>query len=52
MQPGAGPIAPTLACLGGIREIVDQFTGWSPNSRSTSPGVFVETLVSTILCGC
>lgn len=52
LHPGAAPIAISLARLAGIRETVDQFTGWSPDSKSTSPGILVETLVSAVLCGC
>jgi transposase len=52
LHPGAAPIALSLARLAGIRETIDQFTGWSPNSRSTSPGILAETLVAAILCGC
>jgi transposase len=52
LQPGAAPIALSLARLAGIREIVDQFTGWSPNCRSTSPGILAESLTAAILCGC
>jgi transposase len=52
LHPGAAPVALSLARLAGIRETVDQFTGWSPNNRSTSPGILAETLVSAILCGC
>jgi transposase len=52
LHPGAMPIALSLARLAGIRETVDQFTGWSPNSRSTSPGILAESLVTAILCGC
>ncbi len=52
LHTGAAPIALSLARLAGIREIVDQFTGWSPNNRSTSPGILAETLTAAILCGC
>jgi transposase len=52
LHSGAAPIALSLARLAGVREIVEQFTGWSPNSRSTSPGILAETLVAAILCGC
>jgi transposase len=52
LNSGAAPIAMSLARLAGIRETVDQFTGWSPNNRSTSPGILTETLVAAILCGC
>jgi len=52
LHSGAAPIALSLARLAGIRDIVDQFTGWSPNNRSTSPGILAETLISAILCGC
>jgi transposase len=52
LHPGAAPVALSLARLAGIRETIDQFTGWSPNSRSTSPGILAETLVTAILCGC
>jgi len=52
LHSGAAPIALSLARLAGVREIVDQFTGWSPNSRSTSPGILAETLTAAILCGC
>jgi transposase len=52
LNPGAAPVALSLARLAGIREIVDQFTGWSPNSRSTSPGILAESLTAAILCGC
>jgi transposase len=52
LHPGAMPIALSLARLAGIRAIVDQFTGWSPNSRSSSPGILAETLTTAILCGC
>jgi transposase len=52
LHPGAAPVALSLARLAGIRETVDQFTGWSPNSRLTSPGILAETLVTAILCGC
>jgi hypothetical protein len=41
-----------LARLAGIREIVEQITGWSPNSRSTSPGILAESLTAAIICGC
>jgi transposase len=52
LHPGAAPVALSLARLAGIRETVDQFTGWSPDSRSTSPGILAESLVAAILCGC
>ena len=52
LHSGAAPIALSLARLAGVREIVAQFTGWSPNSRSTSPGILAETLTAAILCGC
>jgi transposase len=52
LHPGAAPVALSLARLAGIRETVDQFTWRSPDSRSTSPGILAETLVTAILCGC
>ncbi|MDR1481909.1 MAG: IS1634 family transposase [Synergistaceae bacterium] len=52
LNPGAAPVALSLARLAGIRETVDQFTGWSPNDRSTSPGILAESLVAAIICGC
>jgi len=52
LHSGAAPIALSLARLAGIREIIDQITGWSPNNKSTSPGILVETLAAAILCGC
>jgi transposase len=52
LNSGAAPVALSLARLAGIRETVDQITGWSPNSRSTSPGILAESLTAAILCGC
>jgi transposase len=51
-HPGASPIALALARIAGIRDIVDQSTGWIPNNKSTSPGILAETLVASLLCGC
>jgi transposase len=51
-HPGASPIALALARIAGIRDIVDQSTGWTPNNKSTSPGILAETLVAALLCGC
>ena len=52
LHPGAVPIALSLARVAGIREIVEQTTGWKPNNKSTSPGILVESLVAALLCGC
>ena len=52
LHPGAVPIALSLARVAGIREIVEQTTGWEPNNKSTSPGILAESLVAALLCGC
>jgi transposase len=52
LHPGAVPIALSLARVAGIREIVEQTTGWKPNNKSTSPGILAESLVAALLCGC
>ena len=51
-HPGAVPIALCLSRVSGIRQLIEQSTGWDSSSNCISPGILAETLIAALLCGC
>ena len=49
---GALPIALSLARVSGLRKLIEEKSGWTPENNCISPGILAETLVAALLCGC